>query len=247
MMSTNLVRVEDVQGVTYVGQALPNVAEDTTIGGSRGSAVSSTGLLVSVSIGLVAVVILAFLVGMAFSRNKRRAAQIKGQAGKATVTHDLDEVPTTSSDSSEAFPKVTGIAQRPETENEPWEPLQPPMDVEQDGVIYTVQPVVPPASVYLASTRQRKRKKKGMKRKTSLRERVSVAPLGIDSIPEADGDFNSALYDLESPESEYTVSSDDEDDEQRVSSPPTNLPDLSPPNSPFIFYSASTSPERAEW
>lgn len=245
-MSSTLVLVKDVRGVTFVGTELPAAAADTTLVGNRGSAASSSGLLVSVSIGLVAVIVLSILVGIALSRSKRRAAQVKGQAGKEIEAHDLDEVPTTSTDSSESKPQRTGVVQLPQASDDPWEPLQPAMDVEHDGVIYSVQPVVPPSSVYLASTRPRKRKKGGMRRKKSLRERASAAPFGIESIPEADGDFNSALYDLESPDSECTASSDDEDDDQLVASHTATLPNTSPRHSPLIFYSTSTSPTNVE-
>jgi hypothetical protein len=250
VMLTSLVRVEDVQGVTFVGQELPDVAADTSIGGNRDSAVSPSGLLVSVSIGLAAVLVIALFVTLALRRKKRHAFQSKGQVGKEIDGPDLEEVPTTSTDASETKPENTDLNQISEASDEPWEPLQPPMDVEKDGVIHSVQPGVPPTSVYLASTRQRKRKKGRMKKKKSLRERASAAPFGIDSIPEADGDFSSALYGLESPESEYSVSSGDEgeDNDQRAISPTGSLPNASPPLSPHIFYSASaTSPERADW
>ncbi|KAI2500576.1 hypothetical protein MHU86_13867 [Fragilaria crotonensis] len=253
VMFTTMMRVEDVQGVTFVGQEVPDAASAPTTGGNRDTAVSPNGLLVSVSIGLAVVIVIALFVTVALRRKRKRAFQTKGLEGKE-IGPDLQEVPTTSTDASEAKPENPELHKLSESSDEPWEPLQPPMDVEKDGVIHSVQPGVAPTSVYLASTRQRKRKKGKMKKKKSLRERASAAPLGIDSIPEADGDFNSALYDLESPESEDSVSSEEEgeDDDQRVSSPIPSLPNASPPTSPHIFYSASStsperSPERADW
>jgi hypothetical protein len=80
------------------------------------------------------------------------------------------------------------------------------MDVEYNGVIFPVQPGVTSLRTALPPLASESARKGGKKKKKSLRERVSLAPSGIESIPEGDGDFHSALYDIETPDSECSSS-----------------------------------------
>jgi hypothetical protein len=252
VMTSPSMMVGDIRAVTYVESK--ETTNPTTAAESNNS-VSSFVKAVSITAGFLALTVIGIFMAMALLRRKRRRVVHKGQGARYTDESeqipDLEQVRTTSSDSSERKTK--------NRTEEPWEPLQPPMDVEYNGVVVPVLANSAAAqssssSVYLASTRPRARKK-GAKKKKSLRERVSLPPSGMDSIPEGDGDFHSALYDMESPGSqgsseEEDDDEDDDDDGKAVlgvvvgdSPPRANLPNASPPTSPHIFQAESSSPD----
>ena len=247
VMSNSSMLVEDVQGVYFLGRESPKVNASVMAEGSSPSVLSSNTLLVSVSIGVVAVILISLLIAVAFKRRKRSAVEVDSKGlGKEIQSPGIDEVPTTSTDSSEFSKSKDGDnAWQPKSNVEPWEPLQPPMDVEHQGVIYTLEPGVSLPSVHLGSTRHRKRKKALRRRQASFPGRASAAPYGIESIPETDGDSGSALSESGSPESPCSGVDENERDifDQLHRSPPTELPNSSPPPSPYFFYSGSTSPE----
>jgi hypothetical protein len=244
IMTSPSMIVGDIRAVTFV-ESKTNPATPT----AQNNSVSSVGMAVSIAAGFLAMAMIGVFMAMALLRRKRRRVVHKGHADydQSEQIPDLEQLHTTSSDSSER--KAKNPVQT-EYGEEPWEPLQPPMDVEYNGVVVPVLTpdvtVASTSSIYLASTRPRKRKKGVVKKKKSLRERVSLAPFGIEPIPEAEGDFHSALYDIESPDSDGSSEEDDDVQLTGGESPPrTNLPNASPPLSPHIFQADSSSPDSA--
>jgi hypothetical protein len=235
VMEQSIVLVEDIKAASYVGDREARNRGIVELEGEDRS-FNGLGLGFAVSVGFVVVAMLGLLLGLNLRRKRLRRVEELEKLERCEldpsnrVLPGLKKIESSSSDSSghdasaAAISRDLAIADSPEFLAE-----YPPEVLEQDGVMFE-QPAASNAamqSVYLASKRQRKRKKGGKKRKKSLRERVSVAPSGIEPIPEMDGDFASALYgeDEEERGSDCSWSSDDEDDKKRdLFVSPTNFP-----------------------
>ena len=244
VMSSSMMLVEDVQSVTYVGDR-SNEGVDGVLGENHSNAEHFV-LGSSVSVGVVVMAMVVLFVGLALGRKRRRVLKDKTDFAEENEVPDLGLAETTSCDSSDFWLAETTSCDSSENaiagdsdiahiesgearkavyppmgeSRESRKAVYPPMEAEQDRIMF-VQPAEPSTSVYLASTRQRTRKKRRKKKTNSLRERVSVAPSGIESIPEVDGDVNSSIYDREAEEldSEYSLSSDDEEEYPIIFSP----------------------------
>lgn len=256
VMTSPSMMVGDILAVTFVES---KEATNPTNAADSNNSASSFGMTAAITAGILAMAVIGIFMAMALLRRKRRRVVHKGRGAdyeaESEQIPDLEQVRTTSSDSSER--KTKSPRQTEHGAEEPWEPLQPPMDVEYNGVVVPVLPTAAvlssSSSIYLASTRPRTRKRVAKKKK-SLRERVSLPPSGMESIPEGDGDFQSALYDMESPGSEGSSEEEEDDDDDnddgqpvlgvvQESPPRANLPNASPPTSPLIFQAESSSPD----
>mmetsp|Transcript_30901 Transcript_30901/g.51063 ORF Transcript_30901/g.51063 Transcript_30901/m.51063 type:complete len:552 (-) Transcript_30901:194-1849(-) len=286
VMGQGIVLVADIQSATYVGdrasrnrEIVQRGADDGAsqlrdVDNNNGSSFSSgIGLGISVCVGVVAASVLVLLVGLSLLRTKRlrRVRELE-----KSTRHELDaggafpdlekQITTTSSASFEGHQNGAAVAFASVavknialTESSEFIADSQPAIVEQDGILFVqstpnnnnIQ------SVYLASKRQRKRKKGGgKKRKNSLRERVSMAPSGIEPIPEMDGDFESALCDKERYDASWSSGEEEDSNSNRegVISPtgfpfpttsPHHLPNASPTAAPLIFFPETDADDAA--
>jgi hypothetical protein len=208
VVESKMVLVDDVTAVTFLGKDPPSA--DTSNPSDREGRVSNNFSVLSFIIIFVASSAAVCVLAAVVLRWKRRRVQIvKTTIGQLSFLETpCDDINLADTTSSEDTPSPDSEASRAAAARE-IERVQA-RDHQQSGTLIVSE--LPStransASVYLASKRQRRRKK-GKKKKKTLRERVSLAPSGIDTIPEVEGDFDGALYRTE--DDDYG-SSDEED------------------------------------
>jgi hypothetical protein len=237
-MSTDLVLLEDVTSVTFIKYD-PQEKMDTLDASSVTPSNSiSLGFLVSVSVGLVAVIMGIFFVALAIRRRKQqnqdtRDLTVEVEDDQKVEWEVLSDLRT--SGSKDTSRGIESPKSRDYNE-EAWEPLQPEMEMGENELGIPVQKNSSPTSI--SSSKRPKRKKIVKRRMNSLRERVATAPsVGIEPILEVDGDSNSSHYNLETAESEDILSSEDENDDSGpiFESPPRSFPESSTPTTHQIL------------